>query len=641
MAEKEIELRYYIELLLKYKYLIAGVLLIFLGIGFIFYKLEVPYYSSSSQLVLDTESYTTKYNIKEKQDAQIISTQAKSYEIILQAVVDLDLLNYPIKPEVNEVLITKLKNSIPFMKKNEKRSMSIREVVQYYQRNVWVMIGAGGKVITIGANSQDPKISSKIANRIGEIVIDRNLEEKNSKIKKTLAYIENQIDTVKGLLESNRMLKEENERSLNYLKMMELQDQIQDITMNLNTLTREKEHLNTMDILTYNVYSELAKSDPATYAQKEAEAERKKNEIMLQKEYVDARIDEIELDLEKAKEELRNANKSEYYLVQDLNFAIGANQGILNSLLTEKQFIQLADLIASKDIKFLSRAYEPIWPNKSKGLVNLLIFFVMGSAVSLSSVVVLNFFDKRFKTTEEVEDVLNLDVLGIIPKIKKEEEIEILSPNSHPKSVIVEAYRTLRTNLNFEKKDNNIKTIAVTSARPLEGKTMTILNLASIMADSGDKVLVVDADLRKPAVHKSINIPRKPGLSEVLIGKAKLDKVIRKVKENMYVVPVGSLMYNPQRLLDSEQMVKFLEESSKKFDYVLCDTIPILAMSDAEIVASKTDGTIIVLDQKKALKHETKNIKDKLLKIDANILGTVVNKSKNKHNYKVYYYSKK
>ncbi|MBW2992469.1 polysaccharide biosynthesis tyrosine autokinase [Candidatus Woesearchaeota archaeon] len=643
MPEKEVDFRDYVVLLLKYKYLVAGILVMFLGMGFIFYKLEVPYYTSTSRLVLDTESYVTKYNVKERQDASIISSKARSYEVILQAVVDLNLLNEQIKPEISEIIIEKLKSRIPFIKQEPEEKMSIRELVQYYQRRVNTGTESRGQVISITVTAQDSKIASKLANRIAEILIERNLEEKNAKIKKTLAFIENQINSVTTLLESNRRIREENALSPEYIEIMKLDDQIEDLTRTLELLIREKEHLNTREILTYNTYayySDLEGVNATQIQEQEEEIEQAKREIDAQKRYIDLRIEQANEELEMVKELLRNSNKTEYYAVQDMDFAVKTNEDTLTSLFGEKQAIQLADLIASKDIKFLSRAYEPIWPDKTKGLINLLVFLLIGGAVSFSSVVVLNFFDKRFRSSDDIENTLQLDVLGVIPKIKKEEEKDILSPNEHPKSIVVEAYRTLRTNLNFEKKGNNIKTIAVTSAHPDEGKTVTILNLASVMADSGDKVLVLDADLRNPAIHKNTKLSRKPGLTEVLAGKAKLSQAMKKIKNNMYALPVGSLVYNPQKVIGSEQMKKLLEDVSKKFDYVLCDTIPILAMSDAEILSSKTNGTIMVLDQKKAVKQELSDIKERLLKINANILGVVVNKHKKRSKKYKFYYSK-
>lgn len=641
MPAKEVEFWDYVILLLKYKYLVSGILIMFLGMGFIFYKLEVPFYSSSSKLVLDTESYITKYNIKVKQDSSIISEQARSYEIILQAVVDLNLLNEPIKPEIKEIIVERLKSKIPFIEQKPKEKMSIREVVQYYQRRTNTKTQARGKIIEIKVIAQDSRIASKLANRLGEIIIERNLEEKNSKIKKTLAYIGNQISSVEALLDGNRRIMEENLLSPSYIEIQTLNDQVDDITKTLNTLTREKEHLNTMDILTYDYFTDLSSLNSSERAEKSAEIEDRKEEITLQKTYIDARMEEARRNLELLKKQLRDINKTEYYTVQDMTFAVQTNEDILTSLFGEKQSIELADLIASKDVKFLSRAYEPIYPDKTRGLTYLLVFLLVGAGVSFSSIVVLNFFDKRFRSSDELENALNLDVLGVIPKIKKEEKKEILSPNEHPKSIVVEAYRTLRTNLNFEKKGNKLKTLTVTSANPNEGKTVTILNLASVMANFGDKVLVLDADLRNPAVHKNTKISRKPGLTELLSGKEKLSKVMKKVRNNMYVVPVGSLVYNPQKVLGSKQMDKLLKDAASKFDYVLCDSIPILSMSDAEILASKTDGTIMVLDKRKAVKKEAEEIKNRLLKINANIVGVVMNKSSRKSNKYKFYYPKK
>jgi capsular exopolysaccharide synthesis family protein len=253
----------------------------------------------------------------------------------------------------------------------------------------------------------------------------------------------------------------------------------------------------------------------------------------------------------------------------------------------------------------------------------------------------LNFFDQRFRDVEEIEDLIGFDVIGTIPYIRTKQEMEMINCKRHPKDPIIEAYRSLRTNIRFLDKERNIKKILITSNNSGEGKSLTAINLASVMADSGDKVVLIDADLRKPSLHKFFKTDRIPGLVELLDGRAKLNEVMKKVKDNLFLIAAGELVYNPQGVLESPQFDKFLEIMKRWADYVIIDSIPILSMSDAGILSTKVDGSVLVIDSKKSTKRDTLLSKQKVLRLNSKLLGIVLNNNKkNYRKYNVYYYKK-
>lgn len=200
----------------------------------------------------------------------------------------------------------------------------------------------------------------------------------------------------------------------------------------------------------------------------------------------------------------------------------------------------------------------------------------------------------------------------------------------HTKSPISEAYRTLRTNIQFLSMNSNLKKIMITSANPGEGKSYAIANLAVSLARSGKSVLVVDADLRKPAQHKLFWLENKEGLSLALTGgqnqKSDYQSYIRDtVVEGVRVLTAGPISSNPAELLGSEGMKALVEELSEHFDMVLFDTPPILAATDAAILAQEVDGVILVLSSGKVNREDAKRAKELLDQVGAKMLGAVLN----------------
>lgn len=214
----------------------------------------------------------------------------------------------------------------------------------------------------------------------------------------------------------------------------------------------------------------------------------------------------------------------------------------------------------------------------------------------------------------------------------------------NPKSVTSEAYRTLRTNLQFSSIDKEIKTIIVTSANPNEGKTTVISNLAISLAQTNLSVLLVDCDLRNPSIHKEFSIPSKQGLTNILMGNQGQNEVKFyrfSNDEHLTILPSGPIPPNPSELLGSERMKQFVIDMREQFDIVLFDTPPINAVTDSAVLSSYVDGVILVTLSEETEINSAVAAKTSLDKVDANILGVVLNKVKvgNKGYYDYGYYS--
>jgi len=203
--------------------------------------------------------------------------------------------------------------------------------------------------------------------------------------------------------------------------------------------------------------------------------------------------------------------------------------------------------------------------------------------------------------------------------------------------IVEEAYKSLRANIQFCEVDNKIKSIAITSCNPGEGKTTTSINIAICMAESGLKVLLVDADMRKPSTYKRLRMKGSDGLSNYLSGYASFDKIISETTiEGLYYLPCGVKPPNPAELIGSEKFTEFLARAEEEFDMVIIDTPPLGSVIDAAVIASKTKGTILVIKSNATDFKLAKRVKVQLEKANARILGVVLNKV-SKSNYKNYY----
>lgn len=210
-----------------------------------------------------------------------------------------------------------------------------------------------------------------------------------------------------------------------------------------------------------------------------------------------------------------------------------------------------------------------------------------------------------------------------------------------PKSIAAESYRTLRTNIQYSSFDKEYKVIMVTSSEPGEGKSTTSGNLALCLAQGEKKVILVDCDLRKPSLHKKFKISNIVGLSDVMIGKEELVTTMHRYNNNLAILTSGKIPPNPSEMLSSKAMTTLLDALKKNFDYIILDTPPVQAVTDSQILATKADGAILVVRAERTKKDSVQNAISLLKKVNANIIGTVLNGLDNSRNKYYYYYGEK
>ncbi len=293
---------------------------------------------------------------------------------------------------------------------------------------------------------------------------------------------------------------------------------------------------------------------------------------------------------------------------------------------------------------------------QSRGRVNVFLGALLGMILGVGAAFFLEYLDRTVRTSSDVESLLGIPVLGIIPRLRRledaMEEAGQLQGRGLPLVVAMdpldpaaEAYRNLRMNLMFMSTDDEpIRTVLFSSPGPSEGKSTTAVNFAVMLARQGQRVLMIDADLRRPSLHRALDVLREPGLTNLLIGDAEPREAVRpNVLPNLDFLPSGPFPPNPSELLNSKSMARILEEFEGRYDQVVIDSPPVLAVTDAAILAVHTDGVVLVLRSGETEQRTAERSVDQLRRLGVRVFGAVLNEvsasNPDESYYLQYYYS--
>ena len=262
----------------------------------------------------------------------------------------------------------------------------------------------------------------------------------------------------------------------------------------------------------------------------------------------------------------------------------------------------------------------------------------MGLIFGFGLASIIEYLDDTIKTPTDVDQYLKTPILGTIPFLKHTAFPLMTQLSRH--SALAESVRTLRSNLKFAILDEPIKTLLVTSASPAEGKTMIVANLGIGMAQAGRRVIIVDADLRHPSLHKIFGIDNSIGLTNVLVGEVDVDAVLRPAEvDGLTLLPSGPIPPNPAELLDSQPMKKLVEMLDSKADFIIFDSPPTLAVTDAQVLASNLDSVLLLLAAGEVRKDAAIGANQLLANARAKLMGVVLNKIHiTREGYYYYYY---
>lgn len=303
---------------------------------------------------------------------------------------------------------------------------------------------------------------------------------------------------------------------------------------------------------------------------------------------------------------------------------------------------------AANNMSLLDAALVPSSPVEPNVPQAAMLGFGLGVLLAFALAFFFEFLDRSVKSQEDIERVVGLPFLGLIPAVDPamaaKGEIPDMYVHRNPSSTIAECCRVVRTNLLFCSPDKPLKTLVVTSSNPVEGKTTNVINMGIVMAQGGHRTLIVDTDMRRPRMHKALGVSNENGISRLILGETEIADAVKSTDvPNLYVLPCGPLPPNPAELLQTEKFAAVARRLSEKFDRVIFDSPPVLAVTDAAVMSRVSDGVVVVVRAGRTTRDAMRRAKHALTAVKSPIAGVILNdvnlRSPHYASYYNYYYA--
>ena len=320
--------------------------------------------------------------------------------------------------------------------------------------------------------------------------------------------------------------------------------------------------------------------------------------------------------------------KSERKLVS-IERKFSLNETTYTYLLEKRAEASIAKAGNVADNKIVDKArltsVEPIRPNRKTVYITCLFIGILIPGLIIT---IINLLNDKISSKSDVLKISNIPVIGSIPNNLKETNLVVIN---NPKSIISEAFRSIRTNIQYLASEKNQKVICISSSISGEGKSFCSVNIASILSTTGNKTLLIGADMRKPKIYDGLNLSTEKGLSSFLISNNSLDEVIQETNnENLDIIVSGAIPPNPAELLEKDKMDKLINEVKKNYNFIVIDTPPIGLVTDAQILMNKSDINLILIRQDYTAKSMVVNIEDIINKSNINNVSFILNDVKYK-----------
>jgi non-specific protein-tyrosine kinase len=316
-------------------------------------------------------------------------------------------------------------------------------------------------------------------------------------------------------------------------------------------------------------------------------------------------------------------------------------RAIYSNLIMSYEQIRLSEAQTVSTVLAIDPATIPTEPISPQVLRNTALAAMVGLMLAVGVIFLIEALDDTIKTPEDVKKTLGLPVLGVIAKHEAEEGKPIT--NITPRSPVSEAFRSLRTNIQYTAVDNPIRTILITSSDPKEGKTTIVTNLGVVFAQMGKKVTLIDADLRKPTLHRKIGVQNRTGLTSLFVRSMETLELItqKSTMPNLNVITSGELPPNPSELLGSKRMQTILETLKENSDMIIIDSPPALAVTDSLVLVPLVDAVLLVVKPGFTKSKSALLIVEQFKRSNANLIGVVMNEldlGRSRYSYKYYQY---
>ncbi|MFH0902008.1 MAG: polysaccharide biosynthesis tyrosine autokinase [Pseudomonadota bacterium] len=563
------------------------------------------------------------------------------------------------------------------------------------QRKIKVKPARDSRVIVISLSMRDPTLAADLANYVAETYIERNLTVKHGVTESASGWVAKQLDEAREQLDKsetalymflrdNNILSVSLEDRLNLLsKALEsfsaaltdarlrrigLQARRKSIQTILDVNPAETPFSYVADVPQVGRLREQYLGEEGVLAGLRERYGDKHPSVATQRAEVEAALAALQREgaaiMRSIDGEIRALLESEQRFDTELtkltNEALELNKkGIEHKRLmraaenTEQAYASLLKRLTDSELQAKDRANNislldaarpskhPAWPDIRIAAV---LGLLLGLTMAFGAALFVEYIDRTVKSQDDVESVLGLPFLGLIPSVPAEKAASSGSSDlfvaREPKSTVAESCRVVRTNILFCSADRPLKTIVVTSSNPAEGKTIMAMQLGITMAQSNQRTLVVDTDMRRPRIHKSLRIPNDNGVSRVIVGESDIESAIHATDvPNLFVMPCGPIPPNPAELLQSERFAAMVKKLSESFDRVIFDSPPILAVTDATLLSRVTDGLIIVIRAGRTSRDAVQRVRHTLSLVNAHVIGAVLNDVNLRSPHYAYYYS--
>ena len=544
----------------------------------------------------------------------------------------------------------------------------------------------GSHLVDLVFQGKDPKFAARAANTLADVYVEQNLARRQGSNLNMIAFIGQEVDKQKQKVgDSQRALGEYRERknalslderqnvvlsrltkynddvmqaksrrsqkeaawkllqtgssSVDSLPIIAADAEVQNLRTQLDGLKRERAQLlqtyleKHPNVVTLN--TKIEETSRQLDRAKETAIQRVKND------YESAIIEEQQASraLEGAKAESVDLNRKgiDYGVMER---EAKSNQEVLNALLQRENELRVASNSRQNNVSVIERAEVPTSPTTAGSRRTWVMALFFGLVAAIGVVFGLDYMNDTIKTPEDIARHLKIPFLGLIPSVRGDQHPLLTS--SHVPHDFGESFRALRTSLISRFQTDGVKVLAITSAQPLEGKTTTAANIAMALAYGGSRVLLIDADMRRPGMHRALRLTNERGLSQVLTGQARVRDVIqRTVDPNLLAITAGKTPPNPSELLASERMKTLLTNLSHgPFDWILIDTPPVLAVTDAVVLAPSVTGTVFVIGSEMTRRRLAERAVETVRSSHPRQVAAVLNRvdfARNKYYYSRYY----
>jgi succinoglycan biosynthesis transport protein ExoP len=604
-----------------------------------------------------------------------------------------------------------------------RRSEELSGIVANLENSVRAELIGGTNIINIVAAGSNPKTAQELANTVATVYRQHNIAEKNRRTKEARSFIQEQLKVIGGRLgaaedrlkvyeKENRLVVTGQGVTSAIASVADLESQyqkvnheIEETSLQLSNLKRGAAAFKIQNVFLEHISPSVSKLNSAlldlivqrdtllvNYTKKSPQIQEVESQIRDIKATLEQTLSSRAETLRGKRQALDSQLRKMYENIPEehlglvrLQREVTVNEDLFSLLKSKYQEALIKEAEQVEEVVIVKPALEPTEPVRSpKILAITLVGVVIGTILGLVVATVLESLDTSIGTIQDVEEFLNLPVLGIIPysgipevkealaekfpKIKDEDTLSryayLLSHFAHD-THIAGSYQILRTNIQIGFIENGAKTLLITSSSPIEGKTVTIINLALGMAQMGKRVLLVEADIRKPKICRNFGIRgNQPGLVDVLMGNYNWPEVTKTISDimlgqmtmkeimltpgidNVDIMPAGLRHPNGAGIIGSSRMKDFVNEAKQKYDVVLLDSPPVLTSSDPAIMGTYVDGVIMVYKVGKIARRAIKRAKAQLEAVKAKVIGVVLNGVKpeissdyDSLKYGYYYYS--